>query len=293
MTTKKFIPPSELIITPRGSIYHLDVHPTELATTIITVGDPQRVERVSRHFDRLEHRLQHREFVTHTGWIGSKRLSVIGTGIGPDNIDIVINEADALHNIDFDTRYPKENHTKLTFIRIGTSGSLHADIPVDAWVASSHGLGLDNLLAYYAGSDGFFTEGKRLCGEVVLPVSPYLVAGDETLRTHFSGPSVHTGITATSPGFYGPQGRQLRLEPKMQVTDLLRDVIYGGHRITNFEMETAAIYGLARLSGHRALSLNAILANRLANTFSPDPARAIDLLITYTLERLEDLPDQL
>jgi len=291
MTAKMFIPPSELIITPRGSIYHLDVHPGELATTIITVGDPQRVARVSRHFDRVEHQLQHREFVTHTGWIGNRRVSVIGTGIGPDNIDIVINEADALHNIDFESRTPKSTHTQLTFIRIGTSGSLQADIPVDAWVASSHGLGLDNLLAYYAGSEPFYAEGKVLCGEVTLPVAPYLVPGDVSLRNHFTGTGIHSGITATSPGFYGPQGRKLRLEPKMPVTDLLRYVLYQEHRITNFEMETAAIYGLTNLCGHRALSLNAILANRLANTFSPDPAKSIDGLIAYTLERLITLPD--
>ncbi|MCB0656892.1 MAG: nucleoside phosphorylase [Saprospiraceae bacterium] len=287
MASKKFIPPSELIINDRGAIYHLDVCPGELADTIITVGDPQRVARVSRHFDRIEHQIQHREFLTHTGWLGKKRLSVVGTGIGPDNIDIVINEVDAVHNIDFSSRKPKSMPTELTIIRIGTSGSLQTDIPVDTWVASTHGLGLDNLLAYYAGSTPYFDAGKSLVGDIGMAVQPYLVESDPQLLLLFNDPLIQQGITVTSPGFYGPQGRTLRLQPSRPVTQLMQGLTHAGQRVTNFEMETAAIYGLAKLCGHRALSLNAILANRAANTFSKSPLETIDRLIEWTLAKLE------
>jgi uridine phosphorylase len=209
------IPESELIINSRGAIYHLDVRPEELAPTIIVVGDPDRVKKVSDHFDKVEHRLQHREFITHTGYIGKKHLSVISTGIGPDNIDIVLNELDALANIDFQTRLIKNELTKLSIIRFGTSGSLQADIPVDSFVASSHGLGLDNLLNFYNYQksqadkeivDAFLAQTKMDTGIT----NPYAFSGSKMLLDKF-GDGFYKGITVTCPGFFGPQGRILRL----------------------------------------------------------------------------------
>jgi uridine phosphorylase len=206
---------SELIINPRGAIYHLDVRPEELADTIIVVGDPERVKKVSVHFDKIEHTLQHREFITHTGYINTKHISVISTGIGPDNIDIVLNELDALANIDFETRLIKDNLTKLNIIRFGTSGSLQADIAVDSFVASTHGLGLDNLLNFYsyekttadkAMAEAFITQTKL---DTAI-TNPYAFSGSEILLNKF-GNEFHKGITVTCPGFFGPQGRVLRL----------------------------------------------------------------------------------
>ncbi|MBK7557708.1 MAG: nucleoside phosphorylase [Chitinophagaceae bacterium] len=282
---------SELIINSRGAIYHLDVRPEELAGTIIVVGDPERVKKVSAHFDKIEHRLQHREFITHTGYIGNKHVSVISTGIGPDNIDIVFNELDALANIDFETRTIKEKLAKLNIIRFGTSGSLQADIPVDSFVASTHGLGLDNLLNFYkyekTAADqemaNAFTEQTGLDIQIT---RPYAFSGSNLLLQKF-GDHFHKGITVTCPGFFGPQGRVLRLGLNSpELVDRLTHFNFNNHRITNFEMETSAIYGLGKLMGHECLSVNAIIANRVVKEFSKDSDAAVEKMIKKALEAL-------
>ena len=279
---------SELIINSRGAVYHLNLRPEELASTIITVGDPDRVAAVSKHFDHIECQFQHREFITHTGTIGSKRLSVVSTGIGTDNIDIVFNELDALVNIDFESRTIKPTLTPLTIIRFGTSGSLQADIPVDSFVASTHGLGIDNLLNFYRQKNN--EEENYLLREFVAHTqldnkhaSPYIAAASTSILKHFVT-GFHQGITVTSPGFYGPQGRVLRLGlSNPDLIDRFTGFRYGNHRITNFEMETSAMYGLGRLLGHNSLSLNAIVANRITKEFSKDGNAAVENLITKAL----------
>ena len=279
---------SELIINNRGAVYHLNLRPEELATTVITVGDPDRVKEVSKHFDKVEYSLQHREFISHTGYIGSKRITVLSTGIGPDNIDIVMNELDALVNIDLENRVVKSELTQLTIIRVGTSGSLQADIPVDSFVTSTHGLGLDNLLNYYQHSNN--EEERALIQQFVSHTQmeagfsqPYICSASTAVMKHFVE-GFHQGITVTCPGFYGPQGRVLRLGlTNPHLIDRLTQFYYGNHRITNFEMETSAIYGLGRLLGHQCLSLNAIVANRISKTFSKDGNAAVENLIQKAL----------
>ncbi|MEC5145387.1 nucleoside phosphorylase [Chitinophaga sp. 212800010-3] len=275
---------SELIINNRGAVYHLDVRPEELAHTIITVGDPDRVGAVSKHFDKIEGKYQHREFVTHTGYIGNKRLSVVSTGIGTDNIDIVFNELDALVNIDFDTRQVKPDLTTLQIIRLGTSGALQESIPVDGFVVSSHGLGLDNLMNYYAFENT--PAEKQLLqafrGQVPLRpggANPCIFEASSKLHDHFRD-GFHTGITVTCPGFYAPQGRKLRgpLANPNLIDDLTR-FNYETHRITNFEMETSAIYGMGRVLNHEALSISVIVANRIRKEFSKDGGAAVAALI--------------
>jgi uridine phosphorylase len=285
------IPESELIINNRGAIYHLDVRPEELANTIIVVGDPERVKKVTAHFDKLEHKLQHREFITHTGYIGNKHISVISTGIGPDNIDIVFNELDALANIDFETRTIKKELTKLRIIRFGTSGSLQADIPVDSFVASTHGLGLDNLLNFYSYkktvtdkemADAFIDQ-TNLDTAITIP---YVFSGSEILLQKF-GSEFHKGITVTCPGFFGPQGRILRLGLSSPgLVDKLTHFNFNNLRITNFEMETSAIYGLGKLMGHECMSINVIIANRVLKEFSKDSNAAVEKMIKKALEAL-------
>ena len=283
------IPGSELIINDRGAIYHINCRPEEIAHTIITVGDPDRVKEVSKHFDSIEFINQHREFITHTGYIGKKRLSVTSTGIGPDNIDIVMNELDALVNIDFDSRTIKEKLTTLKIIRVGTSGSLQAAIPVDSYVVSTHGLGLDNLMNFYQHSSN--EEEKQLLHSFITHsqlhqgvTAPYITgAGVSLLKEFVNG--FHQGITVTCPGFYGPQGRVLRMGlTQPQLIDRLSSFTFGQHRIANFEMETSAIYGMGKVLGHHCLSLSAIVANRISKEFSKDGAKAVDGLIEKTLE---------
>ncbi|MGB8193040.1 MAG: nucleoside phosphorylase [Chitinophagaceae bacterium] len=288
------IPESELIINSRGGIYHLDMRPDELASTIITVGDPGRVEAVSSHFDSIECRCDHREFVGHTGYVGKKRITVVSTGIGTDNIDIVLNELDALVNIDFNTRMVKDELQHLNIIRIGTSGSLQADVPVDSYVASSHGLGIDNLLNFYRHEQN--EEEKQLLHSFVTQTQlhsgisyPYLVSAGGSLIRHFVD-GFHQGITVTCPGFYGPQGRVLRLGlSNPGLINRLTEFSFGQHRITNFEMETAGIYGLGKLLGHHCLSLSAIVANRITKEFSKDSQKAVERLITKTLDIVSGL----
>jgi uridine phosphorylase len=280
---------SEMILNSRGAIYHLDVLPEELGETIITVGDPDRVKEVSKHFDEVETIRQHREFVTHTGRLGNKRISVVSTGIGPDNIDIVLNEIDALVNIDFTTRTIKPTLTHLNIIRIGTSGSLQEDIPVDSFVASTHGLGIDNLLNYYRHENN--EEEKQIVQQFVTQTQinsnfsqPYITGASGAILKHFVE-GFHHGITVTCPGFYGPQGRVLRLGlTNPDLIDRLTEYKFGQHRITNFEMETSAIYGLGKLLGHNCLSLSAIVANRIKKEFSKDGALAVQTLISKSLD---------
>ena len=280
---------SELIINNRGAIYHVNCRPEEIAEDIITVGDPDRVKEVSKHFDKIEFKNQHREFVTHTGFIGKKRLTVTSTGIGPDNIDIVLNELDALVNIDLTTRTIKEKITSLNIIRVGTSGSLQKDIPVDSFVASTHGLGLDNLLNFY--QHGSNEEDKQLLHAFNTHTqmhngisSPYINGASVRLLKNFVA-GFHHGITVTCPGFYGPQGRVLRMGlAQPNLVDNLTTFGFGQHRITNFEMETSAIYGMGKILGHRCLSLSAIVANRVTKEFSKDGNATVEKLILKTLE---------
>lgn len=282
---------SELIINPRGAIYHVDLRPEELATNIIIVGDPDRVSMVSKYFDKIEIKRQHREFISHTGYIGNKRITCTSTGIGPDNIDIVINEFDALVNIDFETRMIKPELTSLNIMRIGTSGSLQADVPVDSFVAGTHGLGLDNLLNYYRLEHN--EQEKELLQSFVTHTqlhsqicNPYISLASASLLKHFVE-GFHQGITVTCPGFYGPQGRVLRLGIRNpELIDRLTQFRFGQHRITNFEMETSAIYGLGKLLGHHCLSLNAIIANRISKEFTKDGHSLIDTLIKKVLETI-------
>ncbi|HEY6975487.1 MAG TPA: nucleoside phosphorylase [Chitinophagaceae bacterium] len=285
---------SELIINSRGAIYHLNVRPEELADTVITVGDPDRVKEVSKYFDSIECICEHREFITHTGYIGKKRISVVSTGIGTDNIDIVLNELDAIVNIDPDSRTVKKEHVSLTIIRVGTSGSLQPDIPVDSCVTSTHGLGIDNLLNYYQHENN--DEERSLIQHFVLHTQmdgafsqPYIASATTSLLKHFVN-GFHQGITVTCPGFYGPQGRVLRLGlTNPQLIDRLTEFCYGNHRITNFEMETSAIYGLGKLLGHRCVSLSVIVANRITKSFTKNSTAAIENLITKSLEIIEGI----
>ncbi|OYU53838.1 MAG: phosphorylase [Chitinophagaceae bacterium BSSC1] len=285
---------SELIINSRGAVYHLNLRPEELADTIITVGDPDRVGAVSKHFDQIEHQFQHREFITHTGRIGQKRISVVSTGIGTDNIDIVLNELDALANIDFNSRTINPTLKALTIVRFGTSGSLQAEIPVDSFVASTHGLGIDNLLNFYRHENN--EEEKYILREFVThtqldskTASPYIASAGTSVLKHFVD-GYHQGITITSPGFYGPQGRVLRLGlSNPDLIDQFSTFRYGNHKISNFEMETSAIYGLGRLLGHHCLSLNAIVANRVKKEFSKDGGAAVEQLITKSLGILSSI----
>ena len=285
---------SELILNPDGSIYHLNLLPKHIADNIIFVGDQDRVERISNHFERIEYAIQKREFKTHTGYYKGKRLSVISTGIGPDNIDIVFNELDALVNIDLTTRKPKENLKKLNIVRIGTSGSLQADIPVDAFVLSSHGLDINGMLHFYQidsisnpeVEDAFI----KHTNWSTYKARPIIIENSKELQAVFEDQHIHIGMTGTAGGFYGPQGRVLRLP--LQDPDLnskLDNFSYRGYRITNFEMETSVIYGLSKLLGHNALSLNAIIANRADGTFSEKPKQTVDKLIEYALEKIIEL----
>jgi len=283
---------SELILNADGSIYHCNIRPEHLANIVITVGDPNRVERVSQHFDTIEHKASKREIVTHTGTYKGTRMTVISTGMGTDNIDIVFSELDALANINLETGEQNPEFKKLSFVRLGTSGALQADIPVDSYVIGSHGLGLDGLLHYYQGSEKFMM--PEVEDAFIKHVNwspnkarPYLVKASESLIAKLSSEQTKLGITATACGFYGPQGRNLRLVPNpSDINEYLTSFQYDDLRITNFEMETSAIYGLALMMGHEALSLNAIVANRILGEFSTDSYATVDKMIVYALDKL-------
>lgn len=279
---------SELIINARGAVYHLDMLPEELAPTVFTVGDPGRVPMVSRYFDRIEFKSAHREFIAHTGYIGNQRFTVLSSGIGTDNIDIVLNELDALVNIDFDTRTVRPETRSLNIIRIGTCGSLQSDIPVDSFVASTHGIGIDNLLNFYRREQtdeenqvlqAFITQ-TQIHQQIT---QPYITGCAPSLMKNYVNGFVH-GITVSCPGFYGPQGRILRLGlAQPDLVNTFSSFRLGNHRICNFEMETSAIYGLGRLLGHHCLSLNCVVANRVTKDFSQNAPAAIDRLIRKVL----------
>lgn len=282
---------SELILNPDGTIYHLNLKPQDIATTIITVGDPERVAQVSDHFDTIELKKNKREFYTHTGFYKGRRITVISTGIGTDNIDIVLNELDALVNIDLKTRIAKKVKTSIDFIRIGTSGTLQADIAVDSFLISEYAIGLDGLLHAY----DFESVNEKNFTQAFIDhtnygsskAKPYVIENNKELENLLFSPQTLLGITVTANGFYGPQGRKLRLG--LNDTDLnkkMQNFLFKGKRISNFEMETSAIYGLAKLLGHRAISINAIIANRANHTFSKNSIQTIDKLIKYTLDRL-------
>lgn len=282
---------SELILNPDGSIYHLNLRPEHIADTVILVGDPGRVAKVSRHFDRVDHRRQNREFHTHTGSVGGKALTVMSTGIGTDNIDIVLNELDALVNIDLGLRVPRSGHTALNLVRLGTSGSLQEDIPVDSFLLSTHGIGFDGLLNFYAAGaqveEADITEAFiRQTGWPDQFARPYIVEGDRLLFEKLRGGTIQ-GMTATANGFYGPQGRRLRLQPTVpDLNERLTAFRHGEHRVANFEMETSALFGLGKALGHRCATVCAIIANRLRKEYSKDHDHAVDMLIVHLLERL-------
>ncbi|HRG57598.1 MAG TPA: nucleoside phosphorylase [Bacteroidia bacterium] len=286
------IPDSELILNPDGSIFHLHLLPHQISDTILLVGDPGRVEMVSKNFDHIDYKIQNREFATHTGMYNNKKVSVVSTGIGTDNIDIVINELDALVNIDLKNRIEKKEKTKLKLIRIGTSGALQEDINVDSFVLSEYGLGMDGLLHFYKHD---FSEEQDILKAFIAQTnwkaplnSPYLIKGSTTLFNTLKD-GMHSGITATACGFYGPQGRRLRLDMAIDgLNEKLTAFHYKQHRVTNFEMETSALFGLSKLLGHEAITACAIIANRIRKEYSKDYKVTVDKLVKIILKRLTD-----
>ena len=285
------IPETELILNPDGSVYHLHLHPENIAETIIVVGDQDRVSSISKHFDKVDFKIQNREFVTHTGSIGSKQITALSTGIGTDNIDIVLNELDAAVNIDLKERIAKKEHTSLNIIRIGTSGSLQADIPVDNFLLSTHGLGFDGLMNFYevqqsAANEELVNAFIRHTDWKSNLARPYLFSGSDKLISKLEK-GMFKGITATAPGFYAPQGRELRLKASMQgLNEKLTAFNFIGQRITNFEMETSALFGLGAALGHQCATVCAIIANRVTRQYSKDYKKVVDKLIEVVLERI-------
>lgn len=287
---------SELIINPDGSIYHLHLRPEQLADTIFTVGDPDRVDMVSKYFDEVEFKIRKREFATHTGRIGNKQVTVISTGIGTDNIDICFNELDALANIDFETRQVKTELKQLDIIRLGTSGCLLPNIPVDSLLASAYAVGMEGLMLYYdfentADANALKEElaAFATAHNLTFPI-PFTTAQASNKLLDLYAPAsseIHRGITITATGFYAPQNRQLRVKSNVagSIIDKLGDFAFKEHKISNLEMETSGIYGLSTALGHNALSLNALVANRANGIFSTDPYQIVDKLIKETLER--------
>lgn len=281
---------SELILNPDGSLYHLLLRPEHLAGKIILVGDPQRVPLVSSFFDKVEFVFENREIITHTGYLNNVRLTVMSTGMGPDNIDIVMNELDALVNVDLNTRTIKEKHTSLDIVRLGTSGALQADIPIDSFVMATHGLGIDGLLHFYKHGDisddkmaGAFE--KQVRWPKALP-EPYVIKGSESLEAML-GEGFIKGITITAPGFYGPQGREIRLKAAYpEMNERISAFRYNDQRIINFEMETSALYAFGKMLGHNTLTVCSILANRINETYSQNPKEATLKLIRVLLGKL-------
>ena len=280
---------TELILTPENKIYHLNLSKDEIANDIILVGDPDRVSVISNKFESIEHKIQNREFVTHTGILNGKRISVIATGIGPDNIDIVVNELDALVNIDFKTRTINKKKKTLNLIRLGTSGALQKDIEVDSFLVSSFGLGLDNIAYFYESEEiieqDMSSKYKQHANWPEILSNPYIVKASDNLLSLF--PDVKKGITATAPGFYGPQGRTLRLNPYItNLHEKMESFNYKENRITNFEMETSALYYLGKSLGHNTLTICAIIANRLTKEYSKDYKKTVEKMIDLVLKRI-------
>ena len=270
---------ANLIINPDGSIYHLGIRPGDIAETIILVGDPQRVEKVAAHFDSIEFTKQKREFITTTGRVGNQRITCLASGIGVDNIDIVVNELDALVNVDFETRTFKEKHTALNLIRLGTSGAVRKDIPVESLVAADYGIGFDGLMLFYkqqldAKAKGLEQDFNAFLKKINFnfPITPTYSRASQSLVDLFQGPEWKHGITATATGFYAPQNRTIRAESVVpELFNLIEPFSYDNLNVTNLEMETSAIYGLASILGHQALALNVILANRPTGAFAAAP----------------------
>ena len=290
---------SELILNPNGTVFHLHLSPGQVADTIIMVGDPERVDLVSRRFDRIETKVRNREFLTHTGYLQDIRITVISTGIGTDNIDIVVNELDALVNVDFGLRKPLVNLKSLNFIRLGTSGAVRPDIPVGSFVLSEKAIGFDGLLGFYEGLEEIsdiefrkaFKEATHWRPEFP---EPYVLNADKKLSDLFTDPDIIRGVTISSPGFYGPQGRIIRLPlADPDLNQKIVDFRFGNHKVTNFEMESSAIYGLAGLLGHRAITLCAIIANRATGEFMGDYRELMQRFIAYSLNRLVEKREQL
>jgi uridine phosphorylase len=284
-----FISDADLILNKDGSVYHLNLKPEDLSTTIITVGDQDRVDRVSRHFDTVTKKVSKREFVSHIGTLAGKPIMAISTGIGTDNIDILMNELDALANINFDSRSVNPKHWRLDIIRIGTSGSLQKDIPVGSFLVSKTGFGLDTIMSFYplAQTEVESEITAQIKAQLHLPFEPYCVATDQELLHQIAADDMLIGNTITAPGFYAPQGRRVRILPKIEgMLDTLAEFRSGDFRFTNFEMETSAYYAFARLMGHRALSVNAIIANRPNGEFASNPSEVVDKLILKVFERL-------
>lgn len=279
---------SELIISPEGRVYHLNLHPEMVADDIIVVGDPERVPKISAYLDKIEHQVNSRELVTHTGTLGGKRVSVISSGMGTDNVELLMTELDALVNIDFATRTPKKKHKTLRIYRIGTSGCIQPDIPIDAFLVSTAALGLDTLMAFYQWNQSEQAEAaslkvQRLLG---LPFKPYLAEGSKELLAKFSE-DFYQGVTVTAPGFYAPQGRALRKPIAFpSLPDDIAKIETGYGRFTNFEMETAGYYAMAKLLGHEMISLNALIANRPNGTFSANHEATVDRMIRLVLSKI-------
>lgn len=284
-------PETELILSPENRVYHINLRSEDIADDVIVVGDQHRVSQISSYFSKIDFKTDHREFITHTGIYNGKRITVLSTGIGTDNIDIVLNELDAAVNINLETRELNPKHRKLNIIRLGTSGALQGDIPVNGLVASSHGIGLDGLLNFYEGwktineneiSEEFI---KHTNWQKNLPY-PYCVAASKILLDKFKE-NLHVGITATAPGFYGPQGRQIRLKSSApNLNELLTSFKLGDHKITNFEMETSALYGLGKLLDHECLTVCVIIANRVRKEFTSDYKKSVEILIENCLNKL-------
>jgi uridine phosphorylase len=282
--------PTDLILNADGSVYHLNLLPKHLADIVITVGDPGRVHRISQRFNDIEFEMNKREFITHTGRFNGKRITVISTGIGPDNMEIVLTELDALVNIDLKLREPRARKKRLKIIRIGTSGALQEDIQPGAHLIAEYAVGLDNLMQFYNLKLNLFEQriGKDIKRKTGLPFSPYVVKGSDALLKRL-GHDMIKGNTVTAPGFYAPQGRKMRIAPRFP--KLLESLTYYHHKthdfwLTNVEMETAALYALSRLLDHEAISVNVILANRTAKTFLHQYETALDSLIEKVLERI-------
>ena len=288
------IPASQLVLNNEGAVYHLGLHPEELADDIILVGDPGRVDTIASHFEKIEVKRQNRELWSRTGYYNGKRITVLSTGMGTDNLDIVMNELDTLANIDLKTRTPKKEHRTLNLVRLGTSGALQADIPVeDSYVATRYAIGLDGLLYFYKGNEKVNEAAMRdaFIEQMDYPKDlpmPYVVEGSQELFDRL-GQGYFQGLTATAPGFYGPQGRTLRMQLAYPENNRKIEAFhYQGWRVCNFEMESSALYGLGKLMGHRCLTICAVIANRVSEKFCTDYHPYINKLITNTLDRLSD-----
>lgn len=286
-------PETELILTSEGRVYHINLLNEDIADNVIVVGDQGRVSQISAYFSKVDFKTEHREFVTHTGWFNGKRVTVLSTGIGTDNVDIVMNELDAAVNIDPKTRTLNKSLRTLNIIRLGTSGALQGDITVNGLVASTHGLGFDGLLNFY---DNFRSINEDAISEAFIKHSgwmsnlpyPYCVKASDRLLSKFTD-GFYRGITATAPGFYGPQGRQIRLKAaKPNLNELLTDFNFDGHKITNFEMETSALYGLGKLLGHECLTVCVIIANRVRKEFTSDYKKSVEVLIESCLNKITE-----